>query len=73
MSAYSIVVDISVDSVPESKKIYGCPKSVFVGRKDSFHGLFNYGETEIERFNGIDAYNDVHANQLWKLYKIITG
>jgi len=63
-----LIIDITGDQFYR-KKMYGYfDIPVYVGRMDNFHKLFEFEESDVYRFEGIDAYDYCARGKLWELY-----
>lgn len=68
-----LIIDITGDQFYRQRMYGYFDIPVYVGRMDNFHGLFKFGEHDVYRFEGIDAYDYCARGKLWGLYKGIVG
>ena len=66
-----IIIDITGDQFKRSHVFLNYDKSVYVGKEDKFHRLFEVEDRNVYECHGIDALGSACRSRLWDLYKKI--
>lgn len=67
----SIIVDITGDQFHNNPIFLSYDKSVYVGKGDKFHDLFEVEDKDVHETRGIKALGGSCAPRLWTIYKKI--
>lgn len=67
-----LIVDITGDQFKHNNEFLSYDKSVFVGKSDEFHSLFQVKARDVHPFTGIDNLGCFAYPRLSALYKVIS-